>query len=98
VTGEASRLRSKIRDLEGFIDVAPQIREAREQETRVTLPPPEGLVPGLEKADDGEDLQERLGRRHLDAIRRSRRRNFYVFLISAAAVAAFLYWVSLAVQ
>jgi hypothetical protein len=102
VTGEASRLRSKIRDLEGFIDEAPQIREARDQETRVTLPPPEQLehsaVTGGEEADDGEDLQERLGRRHLAAIRRSRRRNFYVFLVSAAAVAAFLYWVSQVVQ
>lgn len=102
-----SGVRAKIRDLEGFIDKAPQIQQRRKLETQVTLPPPEDdsvlaqtvAALNLEEQDAGEeDLQERYGRRHLEAMRRARRTNFYVFLISAAAVSAFLYWVSLVVQ
>lgn len=108
VAHEHSRLRSQIQDLEGFIDEAPQIREERNRETRVTLPPPEiepkppeqvaAIATDENGEGAGEDLQERLGRRHLAAIKRSRRNNFYIFLVSAGLVAAFLYWVSLVVQ
>jgi hypothetical protein len=108
VADEHARLRAQIRDLEGFIDVAPEIREQRIQETRVTLPPPEDSMAAIERgacadlgeddAECGEDLQERYGRRHLAAMKRARRRNFCVFLLSAAAVAAFLCWVSKVVQ
>ena len=107
LSDEHSRLRAQIRDLEGFIDGAPQVRQQRIQETRVTLPPIDDsaalheLVLDLEDdagEDGGEGRQARLARRHLVAIRRARRRNFYIFLLSAAAVAAFLYWVSLVVQ
>ena len=109
LSDEERDLNERIRNLEGFIEEAPQIREQRRQETRVTLPPPEDQVvppPVVElEHDDGfaeqegeEDLQERYARRHLEAMRRSRQRNFYIFLISAAVVAAFLYWVSQVVQ
>ena len=110
VADEESRLRAQIRNLEGFIDEAPHIREERKLETQVTLPPleDEGVAPEQVAAieyqssgedDDGdEDLGERVGRRHLAAIKRARRKNFCIFLVSAAAVAAFLYWVSLVVQ
>ena len=105
VAGEQSKLRAQIRDLQGFIEEAPQIRERRQRETRVTLPPLEdrselemSAVIDPEETEDEEDLALRLGRRHVVAIRRERRRNFLVFLVSAAAVAAFLYWVSLIVQ
>ena len=104
VAGEHSKLQSQIQDLEGFIDEAPQIRERRQRETRVTLPPVEDdtdvslHAEVFEDETDEEDLQDRLGRRHLAAIRRSRRRNFCIFLISASLVAAFLYWVSLVVR
>lgn len=106
VTDEASRVQRQIRDLQGFIDEAPQIAEERKQEMRVTLPPleEEGVVSpalGLEAEEDidgAEELHDRLGRRHLVAIKRERRKNFYIFLFSAAAVVGFLYWVSLVVQ
>lgn len=108
VANAHSNVGAQIRDLEGFIDKAPQIRERRKLETQVTLPPPEdeATQPGLTGIDhdgaapddESEDTQERYGRRHLDAMRRERRTNFYIFLISAAAVSAFLYWVSLVVQ
>ena len=108
VANAHSDVGAQIRDLQGFIDKAPQIQKRRKLETQVTLPPPEDDVtePGLTgTGDDGatpdsdhEDTQERYGRRHLDAMRRERRTNFYIFLISAAAVSAFLYWVSLVVQ
>ena len=68
----------------------------------MTLPPPEdeGILPpqvamigqGEDAEDEREDLQDRLGRRHLAAIKRERRKNFYIFLVSAAVAAAFLYW------
>ena len=100
---------AKIRDLEGFIDQAPQIQRRRKLETQVTLPPPEDEAEAAlaqtvatleheEEGDEAEDPQERYGRRHLAAMQRARRINFYIFLVSAAAVAAFLYWVSLVVQ
>ena len=109
LTDEERELSAQIRNLEGFIEEAPQIRERRQQETQVTLPPLEDeIVPEQvvaiedhdESAGDAErqDLQERYGRRHLEAMRRARRRNFYIFLVSATAVAAFLYWVSEVVQ
>ncbi|MGI9241695.1 MAG: hypothetical protein ACR2RV_12915 [Verrucomicrobiales bacterium] len=108
VANAHSDVGAQIRDLEGFIDEAPQIQKRRKLETQVTLPPPEddATQPGLTGiSDDGtghddeaEDTQERYGRRHLDAMRRERRTNFYIFLLSAAAVSAFLYWVSLVVQ
>jgi len=104
VAGEHSRLSEQIEDLEGFIGEAPQIREQRRRETQVTLPPvedasqPPAQVAALAEDGGPENLQSRLGRRHLAAIRRARRNNFLVFLLSAAAVAAFLYWVSLVVQ
>ncbi len=111
LTDEERELNAQIRSLEGFIEEAPQIREKRQQETQVTLPPPEDeMVPQQvvtieghdEHAEAGEgeqeDLQERYGRRHLAAMKRARRRNFYIFLVSASAVAAFLYWVSKVVQ
>lgn len=101
-----SSVRAKIRDLEGFIGEAPQIQERRKREAQVTLPPLEDeaasqlLTPNDPGAGEGDevDTQERYGRRHLEAMRRARRTNFYVFLISAAAVSAFLYWVSLVVK
>lgn len=109
LSGEERELRSQIRDLEGFIDEAPQILEERKLEMQVTLPPPEDetVLPeqvaacDYQEAQDeeqGEDLQLRYGRRHLEAMKRARRRNFCIFLVSAAAVAAFLYWVSEVVQ
>lgn len=104
-----SSVGAKIRDLEGFIDQAPQIQRRRKLETQVTLPPPEdeadaGLAQMLATreidgdGEEAEDPQERYGRRHLAAMQRARRINFYIFLVSAAAVVAFLYWVSLVVQ
>ena len=105
VSEEESRLRAQIRDLEGFIDEAPQIQEARKREMRVTLPPPEEDAEfqcGSESQDDERDgengLRERVGRRHLNAMKQARRKNFIVFLLSAAVVSAFFYWVSLVVQ
>ena len=107
LSDEERELRAQIRDLEGFIDEAPQIREERKQEMQVTLPPPEEEITIPEPVvaieeevedEDEEDLQARYGRRHLAAMKRTRRRNFYIFLVSAAAVGAFLYWVSTVVQ
>ena len=108
VAHEHTRVGEQIQSLEGFIGEAPQIREERRRETRVTLPPMEDeselpeQVAAIEADELGnrfdEDPQARLGRRHLAAIRRTRRNNFYIFLLSAAVVAAFLYWVSLVVQ
>ena len=109
LTDEARELNAQIRNLEGFIEEAPEIRKRRRRETQVTLPPPEeenappppvDLDLGDEAgAGDGEEHpQERYGRRHLAAMRRARRNNFYIFLVSAAAVSAFLYWVSKVVQ
>jgi len=110
LSDEELQLQDQIRDLEGFIEEAPQIKEKRLQETRVTLPPIgedrviDQPAVSLEDEEDGEDylpedeIQERVGRRHIAAMKRERRKNFFVFLVAAAAVGAFLYWVSLVVQ
>ena len=107
LTGEERRLQDEIRDLEGFIEDAPSIKEERLQETRVTLPPPEEestpedalvVLDEEDEYDCEDDLQERVGRRHIAAMHRERRKNFCVFLVVGVAVAAFLYWVSQVVQ